>query len=337
MSDHGAVIWLSDPQARQPALVGGKVATLARFADDYNVPPGFCVSVPSAAVRDARSSAKSPDALHADLAAAYARLSERCGTEDLPVAVRSSAAEEDGRQFSFAGQHKTFLNVRGLGAVIGAVAQCLASASSPGVHRYRAGHGLEDARSRFTVLVQQLISADAAVVAFSVNPVTGAQEVVLNANWGLGESVVSGLVTPDAFVVSKLGRRIVSRQIAVKESMTVPARKGTKQTAVPDDLRRGPSLGRTDFGNRRAVSRARGGARLPHRRRVLLQKRRFVPAPVPPGHGAPVGAARLRFSALVRRRVDPHRAPHLVVDKPGDRLDGSVEIAAPVGKVARVV
>ena len=242
MSDHGAVIWLTDPQARQPALVGGKVATLAHFADDYNVPPGFCVLVPSATVRDARSSAELPDALQADLAAAYGRLSERCGTENLPVAVRSSAAEEDGGQFSFAGQHKTVLNVRGLGAVIGAVAQCLAFTWSPGVRRYRVGHGLEDDRSRFTVLVQQLISADAAVVAFSVDPVTGTQEVVLNANWGLGESVVSGLVTPDEFRVGKHDRRIISRQVALKESMTVPAQKGTKQTAVPAALRFQASL-----------------------------------------------------------------------------------------------
>lgn len=241
MSDHGAVIWLSDPQARQPALVGGKVATLARFTGVYNVPPGFCVSVPSATVWDERSSAELP-ALHADLAAAYRRLSERCGTENLPVAVRSSAAEEDGKQFSFAGQHKTFLNVRGLGAVVGAVARCLASASSSEVRHYRAGHGLEDTRSRFTVLVQRMISVDVSAVVFSVNPVTGAQEVVINAAWGLGESVVSGLVTPDAFAVSKRDRRIVSRQIAVKERMTVPAQKGTEQTAVPAALRFRASL-----------------------------------------------------------------------------------------------
>ncbi len=241
MPDHGAVIWLSDPQARRLALVGGKAATLARFADDYNVPPGFCVSMPSAAVREECSSAELLDALHADLAAAYARLSERCGTENLPVAVRSSAAEEDGR-FSFAGQHETFLNVRGLGAVTGAVAQCLAAASSPGVRRYRAGHGLRDARGRFTVLVQQLISADAAAVAFSVDPVTGAQDVVVNAAWGLGESVVSGLVTPDEFRVGKRDRRIASRRIAAKERMTVSAHRGTEQTAVPAVLRHRASL-----------------------------------------------------------------------------------------------
>jgi pyruvate,water dikinase len=91
--------------------------------------------------------------------------------------------------------------------------------------------------------VQHLVPADVSGVAFSANPVSGARdEVVLNASWGLGESIVSGTVTPDSFVVRKGGDQITGRGIATKERMTVRAQGGTREVAVPRIMRSAPSL-----------------------------------------------------------------------------------------------
>jgi pyruvate,water dikinase len=93
------------------------------------------------------------------------------------------------------------------------------------------------------VLVQQLIPADVSTVVFSANPVTGdGGEIVINANWGLGESIVGGRVMPDTYVVCKLDLSIHLRQVAKKERMTVPATGGTREVAVPRWLRTQPVL-----------------------------------------------------------------------------------------------
>ena len=88
---------------------------------------------------------------------------------------------------------------------------------------YRRGQGLSTEGVRLAVLVQQLVPADAAAVVFSANPVTGSRdEVVIKAGWGLGESIVSGTVTPDTYVIRKSDLAVVSRDIAEKRRMTIP-------------------------------------------------------------------------------------------------------------------
>jgi phosphoenolpyruvate synthase/pyruvate phosphate dikinase len=164
-----------------------------------------------------------------DIAAAYAELGSA------PAAVRSSGLSEDSSTASFAGQHDTYLNVRGADPVIAAVRQCAASGGSEHAREYRARHGF-DTEAPLPVLVQALVIADAAGVAFSVSP-TAADHLLVNAAWGLGESVVSAQVTPDSYSVSR-STFAMSSEAADKQVMTVAVPDGVRTVATPHFLRR---------------------------------------------------------------------------------------------------
>ena len=179
----------------------------------------------------------------AQVAEAYGRLAKCAGATDPAVAVRSSAIGEDGAGASFAGQHDTYLNVSGAADVAGAVVRCWHSLHTGHARTYRASQGLDADGLQMPVLVQRLIPADRAMVAFSANPVTGDRtEVVINANWGLGESIVSGAVVPDTYVVRKLDMAIGARDVQYKGHMTVLEPGGTRLTQVPEALRSAPVL-----------------------------------------------------------------------------------------------
>jgi pyruvate,water dikinase len=183
-----------------------------------------------------------PAALYEGVAVAYAMLGKRCGVEAPSVAVRSSAVDEDGGAASFAGQHETYLNVIGALPVADAVARCWASARSERALEYRRQQGLSG-DGRPAVLVQQLVPADVAAVVFSANPVTGARdEVLINASWGLGESIVGGTVTPDAWTLRRGDLSVASRQIGEKRRMTVRAPDGTREVEVPRLMRAQPAI-----------------------------------------------------------------------------------------------
>jgi pyruvate,water dikinase len=233
------VLWLGQSGCHEVSMVGGKVASLSRLAQDYRVPPGFCLTT---AAFDKHQQALALDVLHADLreilAAAYARLAERCGASEPSVAVRSSAVAEDGRAASFAGQYETYLNIVGIDAVCRAVERCRGSLASSRVLEYGGRHGLSPDDLRLAVLVQQLVPSDVSAVVFSANPVTGnADEVVINASWGLGESIVSGTVTPDTYVIRKSDMAVVAKHLSEKRRMTVSAAFGTREVEVPRALR----------------------------------------------------------------------------------------------------
>jgi pyruvate,water dikinase len=184
-----------------------------------------------------------PPELYEELVRAYRGLGERCGLDAPSVAVRSSALDEDGAGASFAGQHDTYLNVVGAEAVAEAVVRCWTSVRSPRALEYRRRQGLALDGIRIAVLVQQLVPADVSAVMFSANPVTASRdEIMINASWGLGESIVGGTVTPDTYVVRKAGITIVSRQIAEKRQMTVTVPGGTREVDVPRFLRAQPTL-----------------------------------------------------------------------------------------------
>ena len=118
-----------------------------------------------------------------------------------PVAVRSSATAEDLEGASFAGQQDTYLNVRG-DALPDAVRACWASLWTARAMAYRARQGIDPASVSLAVVVQQMVDADAAGVLFTANPTNGRRdEAVIGAAWGLGESVVGGLVDTDDLVV----------------------------------------------------------------------------------------------------------------------------------------
>ncbi len=205
------ICWLGDDDCHHEATVGGKAASLSRLVAQHTVPRGFAVPA-----LPARSSGM-PDGLAAAILAGYAALGGQLGVRDLPVAVRSSAIGEDGSDASFAGQHDTYLNIRGGEAVVDAVGRCVRSAASDEALAYRAQRGLAQDDLRVAVLVQQLVHADVSAVAFSANPLTGARdELMITSSWGLGESIVGGTVTPDTFVISKRDASISWRDIAHK-------------------------------------------------------------------------------------------------------------------------
>lgn len=234
-----SIVWIGDRECAECGLLGGKACALCRLAEEYPVPPGFAVT--SAAWSGATAAERLPAHLEAEIGAAYARLAFLTGDETPSVAVRSSALDEDGAAASFAGQHETYLNVSGLDNVLHAIADCWASAQSPRAAAYRQRHGLLPGTG-IAVLVQQLVRADVAAVVFSANPVSGAaDEVVINASWGLGESIVGGTVTPDTYVVHKASLRVRST-MGDKRRMTVPAAHGTREVDVPRFLRTRPCL-----------------------------------------------------------------------------------------------
>jgi pyruvate,water dikinase len=245
------LLWLGEPACHERARVGGKAAHLSRLAAAYAVPPGFCL--PAGAVEallppEALAAAgDEPGALEATLETAlsdaYAALGERCGRAEPAVAVRSSAVDEDGGLASFAGQHETFLNVVGAAAVAAAVARCWASGRSARALAYRRHQSMTANGAGVAVLVQQMAPADVSAVVFSANPVTSnREEIVITASWGLGESIVGGTVTPDAYFVRKADLALARRDVAEKRSMTVAVPGGTREVAVPRLLQRQPTL-----------------------------------------------------------------------------------------------
>jgi phosphoenolpyruvate synthase/pyruvate phosphate dikinase len=232
------IAWLGEPAAHEPALVGGKAASLSRLAASCRVPPGFVLT--SAALDLATHELErgtAPEALRAQIDDAYAALGGG------RVAVRSSAIDEDGDAHSFAGQHETFLNVEGPDRIAEAVVLCFASAFSTRALEYRQRVGLPIDHIGLAVLIQTQVLADSSAVVFSANPVSGLlDEVVINASYGLGESVVGGTTTPDTFVVRKSGLEIVARTIGEKRLMTVPAPGGTCERETPALLRARQSI-----------------------------------------------------------------------------------------------
>ncbi|WP_309247514.1 phosphoenolpyruvate synthase [Nocardia terpenica] len=144
------------------------------------------------------------------------------GLGEGPVAVRSSAAAEDGEGYSFAGQFDSFLNRRGVDEVVEAVRGCWASAFSERVIRYAFAHNVALSGVP-SVIVQRLIPARASGVLFTADPVTGATDVVvIGAVYGLGEGLVSGAVDADSLVVDKVSGTVVETVIGEKATAYQP-------------------------------------------------------------------------------------------------------------------
>src|SRR5918998_2400007 len=177
-----------------------------------------------------------PEGVDDEIRAAYEKLSEDGETA---IAVRSSATAEDLAGASFAGQQETYLNVRGVKALMEAVKGCWASLWTARAMAYRARQGIAPETVSLAVVVQRMVEAEAAGVMFTTNPANGRRnEAVVSAAWGLGESVVSGQVTPDSIVVDKDSGRVISRDIVDKEVMTVNPDSGTEERSVPEARRR---------------------------------------------------------------------------------------------------
>ncbi len=228
------------------ALAGGKGANLGELIKaGFDVPPGFVITTAaydwllqatdleakiqqtldslqidkpavvakvSQQIQDAIQHALIPDLIADSILDAYRQLGGSA------VAVRSSATAEDLPEAAFAGQQETFLNVIGEQALLDAVRRCWASLWSERAMLYRARQNVDQVSVKIAVIVQKMVPADVAGVMFTANPVSGDKgEIVIDASPGLGEAVVSGLVTPDHFVVNKSGLRTKELQVGRRE------------------------------------------------------------------------------------------------------------------------
>jgi pyruvate,water dikinase len=261
------ILWLGDPACEDPDEAGGKGAGLARMARmGLPVPAGFVIraSVLTDLLEASGSrevvlslladtggdgSAESARAvrplvhaleLTADLSDAILKAFEQLDS-GVGVAVRSSACAEDSEAASFAGQQETYLNVRGTEQLVARIRDCWASYFSERALFYRSRKG-SLADLGMAVVVQRQLAPDRSGVMFTIDPVRRRRDqMMIEAVWGLGEAVVSGLATPDHYVVSRDGR--------VKQ-----ARVSVQEVAVYADDSGGVS--------QRALTREEGGARV---------------------------------------------------------------------------
>jgi pyruvate,water dikinase len=265
--------WFSDIRKEDIAEVGGKGANLGELTRaGIPVPPGFVVTT-RAYIEFLEHNALADDIARrlegidtADpqsLAAASAEIQsiitaapvsqatadqirdsyDRLGGG--PVAVRSSATAEDLATASFAGQQATLLNVVGSDAVLDAVRRCWASLFEPQAIAYRTRNGVDHASVAIAVPVQSMVQAGRSGVMFTVNPVTGSSDqIVVEAVYGLGEALVSGVVTPDMYIVDKATGAIIECAPAEQDqALTLAAGgSGTEWQPVPADLRQAPKL-----------------------------------------------------------------------------------------------
>ena len=215
------------------------------------------VSALSARARELIESQPLPSALADAVGAAHERLELRRlgggtgrgvgGGAALRVAVRSSAVSEDGATASFAGQYETYLGVSGIADVLAHVKKCWASGYSAHALEYRrrlGGAGPQRAHD-LAVGVLELVDARSAGVAFTLDPVTGDRNtLVVEANWGFGESVVAGHVSPDHWTVDRDSGEIVSRRVGSKQAWSVfsPAADRVVLESAPADRAGQPCL-----------------------------------------------------------------------------------------------
>lgn len=320
------VVTLAD--AADTAAVGGKAASLGELARaGVAVPPGFAVTTgaftAAMAALDADGALRAGiEALSADVAeiarvaarfralvadaplptevaaaveSGYAALAGEAGDAD--VAVRSSATVEDSAEASFAGLQDTYLGVSGAGAVADHVRRCWASLYNDESVAYRRRLGLPEDEVAMAVVVQRMVAPRAAGVMFTRSPVTGDRSVVaIEGTWGLGSALVSGDVTPDSWVISKITGEITGRRVSPKvkihrylpnESVASPAARVTVADTHAD-LREAPCLTDDEIRALAAVARrveahygapqdiewaVLDGEQAPDERVVLLQSR----------------------------------------------------------------
>ncbi|MCX4594799.1 phosphoenolpyruvate synthase [Streptomyces sp. NBC_01549] len=266
-------VWdLQEVDETQVAVVGGKGAHLGGLSriEGIRVPGGFCVTTdafrrimaeaPSIDDRLDQLSRLNPDdqeairtlsaqirrtiegiAVPGDLAAAIIRALAQFG-EQAAYAVRSSATAEDLPTASFAGQQDTYLNIVGPAAILQHVSRCWASLFTERAVTYRQRNGIDHRTVRMAVVVQQMVFPHAAGILFTADPVTGNRKVAtVDAGFGLGEALVSGLVNPDVFKVRH--GEVVAKAIAAKQRavQALPAG-GTREVAIDSQRQEQPAL-----------------------------------------------------------------------------------------------
>ena len=275
------ILWFEELGKEDIPLVGGKNANLGEMLKaGIPVPPGFAITAhaykrfieetgiaeqiykiieetvtdpndpkqyeeASKRIRSLIESTPMPDYLAEAIKQAYRELCNRTNIVNISVAVRSSATAEDLPDASFAGQQETYLNVAGEDKLLEKTVKCWSSLFTPRAIFYRTQKGFRHEDVLISVGVQKMVNAKAAGVMFTLNPVTGDRnQIVIEANWGLGESVVSGAVTPDYYAVDKNTMKIIEKKIAKKtvEYVKNPETGETIHAEVPPERQEIPCL-----------------------------------------------------------------------------------------------
>jgi phosphoenolpyruvate synthase/pyruvate phosphate dikinase len=261
-----------DVDRTQVAVVGGKGANLGELSriEGLRVPAGFCVTTDafrrvmaeaasvddqldrlsrlkaddrevigalSLGVRQTIEAIAIPDDVAGAITGALARLGEQAA-----YAVRSSATAEDSPTASFAGQQDTYLNVVGPAAILDHVRRCWASLFTERAVTYRLRNGFDHRKVQMAVVVQQMVFPQASGILFTADPVTGNRKVVsVDASFGLGEALVSGLVNADVYKVRDgevVAKTVANKQLAINAS---PAG-GTEEQAIEPERQQQPAL-----------------------------------------------------------------------------------------------
>ncbi|MGB9713490.1 MAG: phosphoenolpyruvate synthase [Candidatus Bathyarchaeales archaeon] len=275
------IIWFENLRKTDVPIVGGKNANLGEMSSaGIPVPPGFAITaysykkfieetgiaakiyeiikdnvtnpsdpaqyeIASKKIRQLIESTPMPKEIADAVKSAYEELSRRVGAKDVYVAVRSSATAEDLADASFAGQQETYLNVRGVDELLEKTVKCWSSLFTPRAIFYRTEKGFAHEKVFISVGVQKMVNSKAAGVMFTINPVTGdPNQIVIEGNYGLGESVVSGAVTPDDFVVDKRTMKIIEKKVSKKTVQYVrdPKTGKTVHLEVPAEKQEQPCI-----------------------------------------------------------------------------------------------
>jgi pyruvate,water dikinase len=267
------IFWFNELRSEHNDMVGKKCANLGEMVHlGMRVPPGFAISVDgyekfmqitgagdeireyvrqnkdelkstvgkqveaSRFIRNVIQSKQMPEDMKLNLWEHYEQLCEQMCCKDVPVAIRSSGA------ISMPGQMETYLNVCGKKDIIKKVIQVWGSAFTTRAIAFRLENDMQLDKAPIGVAVLKMVNAKCAGVTLTVLPTTGdLSKTVVEGNWGLGESVVSGEITPDSFIVDKESGK-AETTISKKTKMVVYKASGIKIVNVPEDLQHKPCL-----------------------------------------------------------------------------------------------
>lgn len=270
MTDSPNILWFKDIDKHDIPLVGGKGANLGEMLRaGFPVPDGFCVTASAyrRVIEENHLESKIKDMLHQidpknshelqvmaeriqatiakvdvpedmvhDIFTAYHKLS---GPTDALVAVRSSATAEDLPDASFAGQQATFLNIKSEASLLEHIRLAWASLFTARAIFYREEKHFDHFKVAIAIPVQKMIQSEVSGVMFTLDPVSNDKTVVvIEAVWGLGETIVQGSVTPDHYLVDKTSGAIIQKTVAIQEKMLAKNGTETKEVAVPSSLQK---------------------------------------------------------------------------------------------------
>jgi len=273
MSKYNYIKWFDEIGKGDVGIVGGKGANLGELTSfGLPVPPGFCVTASgytkfikyaeldevvkllmeavdvedvdelTNASKEIQTKIKEKEfdpELKEEILSAYREFSENIGLKDPEVAVRSSATAEDLPDASFAGQQDTYLHISGEEELLSHIRDCFASLWTSRAIYYREKQNYDHFDVALSVVIQKMVNSEKSGVMFTANPINNSSdEMMINASYGLGEAVVSGIVTPDEYIIDKKTKKVIEKNISEKEYMVIKNENGvgTRTVNVKDIL-----------------------------------------------------------------------------------------------------